>query len=410
MKIFGMRIAGVLTACLLGLVWLTQPGRLMAQAAPVAAPAGPTASMHGHANDSVGIPVTSGEVRLSTDRNPKSTNRKFDYSFTLDSSGNYKGGDIKPANYVAVLFQNNNQMDLMPAPLAAGDDKTVDFDMSRKAYLDTMSPAERDQMEQTKKANAEIMAKNAKIENLNALLKEARADSASGNYAAAIKAMTDATMAKADEPLLWAALGDAQLGEGVAADNAAKAAKTTDSSVTAKLQAAVVSYQKALSVNAASAKPSTDTTAVVNNQLGSALGRMGKPQEASAAYDAAATADPKGAAKYYFNEAVTLYNSSLTTGKSDGVVEAADKAIAADPTKAEAYYLKTQGLASQITMGADGKTLVAPPGFVDACNMYLKLAPAGVHAADIKGLLAGLNEQVQTNFKAPATTPAPKKK
>jgi hypothetical protein len=42
---------------------------------------------------------------------------------------------------------------------------------------------------------------------------------------------------------------------------------------------------------------------------------------------------------------------------------------------------------------------------VEACNKYLQLAPTGVHAADMKGLIAGLNEQVQTNYKA-----APKKK
>jgi len=40
--------------------------------------------------------------------------------------------------------------------------------------------------------------------------------------------------------------------------------------------------------------------------------------------------------------------------------------------QADAYYLKTQGLASLITTTADGK-LVAPPGFVDACNKYLQL-------------------------------------
>jgi hypothetical protein len=98
---------------------------------------------------------------------------------------------------------------------------------------------------------------------------------------------------------------------------------------------------------------------------------------------------------------VTLYNASLTTGKVDGIAEAADKVIAADPTRAEAYYLKTQGLAPLITQTSDGK-FVAPPGLVDACNKYLQLAPNGVHAADMKGLLAGLQEQVQTNYKAPS--------
>jgi tetratricopeptide (TPR) repeat protein len=168
----------------------------------------------------------------------------------------------------------------------------------------------------------------------------------------------------------------------------------------------VTSYQKALALNAALAKPSADTASVVNNQLGQALGRLGKIQDAADAYDAAAKADPKGAGKYYYNEAVTLYNSSLTTGKVDGIAEAADKAIAAEPTRAENYYLKTQGLAPLITTTADGK-YVAPPGLVEACNKYLELAPNGVHAADLKGILSELNEQIQTNYKA---APAAKKK
>lgn len=408
MKISRMRIAGVLTACLLGLVTLAQPGRLMAQAAAPAPAAIPgAASIHGRVNDPLGVPVTNGEIRLTTDRNLNTVNKKFEYTFPVDNSGHYKGADIKPANYDAWFYQNNISIDRMPSQVfAAGEDKTVDFDMGRKEYTDKMSPAERDAMEQTRKQNAEIMAKNAKIENLNALLKQARADTAAGNYAPAIKAMTDAIVAKPDEPILWDTLGDAQLGDAVAAEKAAKAAKTTDPSIPDKLTAAATSYQKALSLNAAAAKPSTDVAAVVNNQLGQALGRLGKTQDAADAYDAAAKADPKGAAKYYYNEAVTLYNAGLATGKVDGVAEAADKAIAADPTRADAYYLKTQGLAPLITTTADGK-LVAPPGFVDACNKYLQLAPAGPHVADIKALLAGLNEQIQTNYKVP---PAPKRK
>jgi hypothetical protein len=406
MKICEIRIAGVLTACLLGLVTLAQPGRLMAQpAAPAPAPAAATAGIHGHVTSPLGQAITDGEVRLTTDKNA-AVSKKFEYTFALDASGNYKGTGIKPGNYVAAVFQNNNLADLMPAQLAAGDDKTVDFDMSRKEYIDKMDPAQREQYEEYKKANAEIMAKNAKIENLNTLLKQARADTAAGNYASAIKAMTDATAAKPDEVLLWDVLGDAQLGEAVAASTAAKAAKTTDASVPDKLQAAVTSYQKALALNAALAKPSADTASVVNNQLGQALGRLGKIQDAADAYDAAAKADPKGAGKYYYNEAVTLYNSSLTTGKVDGIAEAADKAIAAEPARAENYYLKTQGLAPLITTTADGK-YVAPPGLVEACNKYLELAPNGVHAADLKGILSELNEQIQTNYKAP---PAPKKK
>jgi len=409
-----MRIAGVLTACLLSLVWLMLPGRMMAQAVE---PAGPTASIHGHVQDPLGVALAGGVVKLSTDRGRNTVNRNFQYQFPIDKSGDYKGTGIKPGTYLMVAFNDKGvDVDYQTSPLAGGDDKAVDFDMTRKAYIDAMPPAERDAMEQTKKANAEIMAKNTKIENLNASLKQAQADTAAGNYAAAIKAMTDATtavaqanIAKSDEALLWDKLGDAQLGDAVAADNAAKAAKTVDPAVKDKLAAAVTSYQKAISLNSAADKPNPVTTAAANNQLGTALGRLGKTQDAAAAYDAAAAADPQGAVKYYINESVTLYNVSVTTGKADGLVEAANKAIAADPTRADAYFFKAEGLAPLITMGSDGKTLVAPPGLVDACNMYLKLAPAGVHAGDMKGILAGLQEQVQTNYKAPATTPAKKK-
>jgi tetratricopeptide (TPR) repeat protein len=409
-----MRIAGVLTACLLSLVWLMLPGRMMAQAVE---PAGPTASIHGHVQDPLGVALAGGVVKLSTDRGRNTVNRNFQYQFPIDKSGDYKGTGIKPGTYLMVAFNDKGvDVDYQTSPLAGGDDKAVDFDMTRKAYIDAMPPAERDAMEQTKKANAEIMAKNTKIENLNASLKQAQADTAAGNYAAAIKAMTDATtavaqanIAKSDEALLWDKLGDAQLGDAVAADNAAKAAKTVDPAVKDKLAAAVTSYQKAISLNSAADKPNAVTAAAANNQLGTALGRLGKTQDAAAAYDAAAAADPQGAVKYYINESVTLYNVSVTTGKADGLVEAANKAIAADPTRADAYFFKAEGLAPLITMGSDGKTLVAPPGLVDACNMYLKLAPAGVHAGDMKGILAGLQEQVQTNYKAPATTPAKKK-
>ena len=80
MKIFGMRIAGGLTACLMGLVWLTQPGRLMAQtAAPASARRSQWRAYIGHVNDPLGVTVTSGEVRLRTDRSAKSANRKYDY-------------------------------------------------------------------------------------------------------------------------------------------------------------------------------------------------------------------------------------------------------------------------------------------------------------------------------------------
>ncbi len=82
------------------------------------------------------------------------------------------------------------------------------------------------------------------------------------------------------------------------------------------------------------------------NQLGQAYGKMGNAKDAADAYELAAKTQPANAAQYYFNEAATLYNA----GKTAEAEAAADKAIAADPKKAEAYYIKGQSLITQATV------------------------------------------------------------
>jgi len=387
MRIFRMRIAGA-AAGVLVLAMLGQPARLMAQAAA-------TGSMHGHVTNPAGTPVTNGTVRLTTDRsagNP--TTKKYDYTFPLDAAGNFKGDGIKPGSYVAVAFQGDVSADfILNFSVAAGEDKATDFDMTRKEYIDKMTPEEKAQLEEVKKANASAMAANSKIANLNALLKQARDDTKAGNYASAVKAMTDATAAKPDEPILWDTLGDAQLGDAVAADKAAKAAKATDASVPDKYNAAITSYQKALTLNAAASKPSPDLTAAVDNQLGQALGKLGKTKESATAYEAAATTDKTKAGMYYFNEAATLLNANDT----DGAAAAADKAIAADPAKADAYYIKGQALIQKATVDEKTSKVVVPPGCVEAYQQYLVLVPTGPRADEVKGILTGIGEPIKSS-------------
>jgi hypothetical protein len=49
----------------------------------------------------------------------------------------------------------------------------------------------------------------------------------------------------------------------------------------------------------------------------------------------------------------------------------------------------------------DPKTqkLTAPPGAIEAFQKYLALTPTGQFATDVKGILAGFNETVQTSAK-----------
>ncbi len=375
-------MTGAMAACLMGAAMLVLPGQALAQAATM---------IHGHVTNPAGMPLANGSVKLTTDKNPSSSTAKYDYDFPIDASGTYKGTVDKPGNYTAVVFQAEKHVDFMQVQIAAGEDKTVDFDMSRKEYLDKMSPADKAALEEYKKRNAETLAANAKIENLNAMLTQARADTLAGNFDTAIKAMTDAVAAKPDEPVLWATMGDAQLAQA----NAAQKVSRTDPTLPDKYGAAVTSYQKALTLESAKAKPDPKTIAVADNQLGQAYGKEGKTKEASDAYEAAATADPTKAATYYFNEAATLFNANQMDDAA-----AAAKAVAADPTKVDAYYIEGQALIQKATVDPKTNKITAPPECVEAYQKYLELAPTGPHAEEIKSILQGIGEPIKSSYKA----------
>jgi tetratricopeptide (TPR) repeat protein len=385
------KVSLAVAAALFVILAMAHPAHLMAQG---------SASIHGHVVNPAGIALNKGEVRLTTDRASESKDRKYQYKFPIDSNGDYKGTGIAPGNYVVFVFQDEKSLDFNESVvLANSDDKVVNFDMSRQEYLAKMSPEDRKALEEYKKKNAEIVANNGKIQNLNALLTQARADNKAGNYDAAITAMQQATTTKADEGILWITLGDAQLGSADTAAKAAKAAGTspTDPAIAQKYNDAVASYKKGVDLNAASKKPSPEAAGAGYNQLGQAYAKMGNAKDSADAYEMAAKSMPANASMYYFNEAATLYNA----GKLPEAEAAADKAIAADPNKAEAYYIKGQALIPQATVDAKTQKIVAPPGCVEAYQKYLDLAPDGPHAADVKGILEGIGAQVKSTYKAP---------
>ena len=387
------KMSSALAAALLVILAMAYPARSTAQATGAA-------SIHGHVTNPAGMALNKGEVRLSTDRSADAKDRKYPYKFPIDPNGDYKGTGIAPGNYVVFVFQDDKSLDYNESvPLANGDDKVVNFDMSRPDYLAKMSPEDRKVLEEYKKKNAEVVAANSKVQNLNAMLTQARADNKAGNYDAAITAMQQATATKPDEGILWITLGDAQLGSADAAAKAAKSAGTspTDPAITQKYEAAAASYKKGVELNATSKKPSPEAAAAGYNQMGQTYAKMGNAKDSADAYEMAAKAMPNNAAMYYFNEAATLYNA----GKLPEAEAAADKAIAADPKKAEAYYIKGQSLIPQATVDPKTQKVVAPPGTVEAYQTYLELAPDGPHAADVKGILEGIGAQVKSTYRAP---------
>ena len=113
-------------------------------------------------------------------------------------------------------------------------------------------------------------------------------------------------------------------------------------------------------------------------------------------YDAAAKADTAGASMYYSNEAILL----TQLGEVDKAAAAADKAIAADPTKPLPYYLKGQALVQKAGMDEKTQKVTVPPGCAEAYQKYLQLEPNGPHAEEVRGILQGIGVKVESKYKA----------
>jgi tetratricopeptide (TPR) repeat protein len=114
---------------------------------------------------------------------------------------------------------------------------------------------------------------------------------------------------------------------------------------------------------------------------GNAYLKLQKNDLAVAAYEKAAELSPNPAVAY-FNICAVQYN----TGNTSGAMQACDRAIAADPNKADAYFIRGSLLIADSKVDALGK-MTAPPGAVEALKKYLELAPSGAHAADVKAML-----------------------
>ena len=336
-------------------------------------------SIHGHVQNAAGTPQA-GEIKLTTDRAGDDKTRKYQYTFPVAPSGDFTGSGIAPGKYIMFFTVKGATVDYIDnVEIKAGADTVANDDMTREEFIKAMTPEQRKQLEDFKKQNAEAVAANKTVANLNNLLTSAREAQKAGRYDEAVTAMQQATTQKPDEPILWLEYGNAQLG-----------AKKYDDSL--------VSFQKAIDLNTASKKPNVSIASTAYNNMGQADVKLNKPQDALAAYDKAAQAEPAKAATYYYNESVTLYNSGNHTESA----AAADKAIAADPTKADAYYIKGQSLIDKATLDPKTQKMSAPAGCLEAYLKYLELAPNGAHAADVTGIVGAFDEKQVASFKANA--------
>lgn len=374
---------------------------------PAAAQAQPMGKIHGQVINPTGQPQTSGTINLSTDGGTTSK-----YTFPVGPDGTFSGEAV-PGTYSVIYRAPDTPPGQMvdeakDVKIVAGQDTEQNIDMTRPEYLAKMTPEQRKQLEELKKANAEAMKANTVINHLNADLRAVTQDkhdidgalqaaqeqlgaSATkadiATKAAEIKTakytdiesmMAKDTAVKPDEAILWTNLAYAQ--EGLKKDDDA-----------------ITSYKKALTLEQAAKKPRPEVLGVAEAGLGEIYARSGKVADANAAYDAAAKDDPQRAALYLKNEAIIFFQQ----GNSDAQAAAADEAIKANPNDPVLYYIKGQALVQKATIDPKTQRIILPPDCTAAYQKYLELAPTGQFANEVAGILQQAGQKVSSSYKAP---------
>ena len=241
-------------------------------------PTGPTGKIHGHVTNPTGATQSSGTVSLSLDLGHTS---KFTYQ--ISPSGDY-AGDATPGTYTVVFRQVDTPPDKVVdsidgIKIVVGQDVLQDIDMSRKEFVDKLPAEQKKQLEDLKKHNAEAMKSNEIIKHLNDDLRVVAQDikDADAAHATAIQIlgptaskadidkkeaeirtakygeveamMLKDTGAKPDASVLWAQMGQAQVG-------------------LKKYDDAEATYKKALALEADSKKPNLAVQGLANSGLG----------------------------------------------------------------------------------------------------------------------------------------------
>lgn len=353
-----------------------------------------TGTVRGVCKDLTGKPYAGATVEyVNADNGQK-------YEMKTNNKGEYFSLGLTPGRYYAKLIVDGKELyHFNNVPVPGGDEKILDFDMAKEmaaqAQGQGISP---EQLKQQQEQAAKNQKENSTVKVLNDKIIAAQQAKDAGNYDSAIATLTEATQIDATRDILWGRLADVYLtSASKQADPAEKTKRFTESAT--DYQKAIELKEKTFETTPAQKTPdATKTLAQYYNNLGKSQAELGKTDEAVKDYTQAAQLDPTGAGMYYYNLGGTLTNANLKNDPDmrKAAVDAFDKAIAADPTKAEAYYWKGTNLIGMATL--QGDKMVAPPGTAESFQKYLDLAPTGKYAEEAKAMLTGLGTSIETSY------------
>jgi tetratricopeptide (TPR) repeat protein len=355
-----------------------------------------TGSVKGVCKDADGKPIAGAVVEWT------GTDTGRTYNIKTNNKGEYFSLGITPGKYNVKLLLDGKELDHINGAPVGLDEFTLDFDLKKEQAKEAAGQGLTPEQLKARQEQQEKVAKEqGTVKQLNDMLTQAKTASDAKDYDKAISVLNDANAIDSNRDPIWGKLADAYLNSAV---------KQTDSDEKKKrYEMAAADYQKAIDLRKASEQAAKEANnnknlAIYYNNLGQADSKIGKLDDAIAAYNQAVQLDATNAGMYYFNEGAVYSNA----GKVDDALAAFNKVIAIDPAtaadpdvakkrQAAAYYQKGINLIGKATIGKDNKMIV-PDGTAEAFQKYLELDPDGRDAQTAKDMLASIGASVETGF------------
>lgn len=361
-----------------------------------------SATVKGVCKDLDGNPIADAQVAWHNEDNGRTFTAK------TDKKGEYLHMGLDAGRYTVTLNKDGKELDSVKNLHLNLEERVLDFDL-RQAQADAakqqgMAGEQAKQVQETRataeKYNANVKLVNDKMNAAKAVLQPPTPD-----YDKALGLMDEAVTLMPTENLVFYRRGVIYLDSAKAQTDPAEKTKRYAAAYS-DMQKAIELKKSAMAAAAQSGKPAAQTgvsdnalLAAYNDNLAAAAAKIGKNDEAIAGYKQAAELDPAGAGHYYLNLGILLTNANMKGDPevTKQAVDAFNKAIAADPKNAEAYYLKGTDLIGMAKTDSNGK-VIAPPETAEAFQKYLELEPNGIHSADAKSMLALVGSTVETNY------------
>lgn len=295
-----------------------------------------------------------------------------------DAQGKYRI-ELPVGTYVITVKQGEQDLYAVKAGVAAGAETPGDFNFKDPALQTQMAERKKEASAQNKINNLKqhYQAGTTALTQADALHNQLKATQ-TPDQKAALQAQIDplATQAVSEFKLAIEATSPTDINRATIYQKIGVAYE-----IDAKYEDAAKAYEQAVAL-----KPDAGTY----NNLGNMDARLGRIDDATAAYQKGVDLDPANAGRTYLNFGITLYNAN----RLKEAIAPLKKATELDPKNAQAWYLLGAALVGAMDYKQEGDkiTPVMQPGTVEAYQTAIDLDPSGTWGEQAKQGIEALKQ------------------